>query len=270
MRCPTVVHKARIAKTKKDTSMIQLSTTSGQSPDTWKYPEPVVALVEDNIELREELTFGLTRLGFRVWAVESAAEFYQELSTRPCHVAVVDVGLPDEDGFSLSSRLRAVSAIGIIMLTGRGHLEDRVRGLQGGADAYLVKPVDLRELAAVISGVVRRTWLTPSPLPAPAEVSLGADWTLEAAERVLVAPRGAWRLRLTASEYAFMEHMLRSFRQVVSRAEAADAIDPTRPADFDLHRIDMLVSRLRRKAEEAQVELPLRAVRGRGYVFGRE
>lgn len=230
----------------------------------------MVALVEDNIELREELTFGLTRLGFRVWAVESAAEFYQELSTRPCHVAVVDVGLPDEDGFSLSSRLRAVSAIGIIMLTGRGHLEDRVRGLQGGADAYLVKPVDLRELAAVISGVVRRTWLTPSPLPAPAEVSLGADWTLEAAERVLVAPRGAWRLRLTASEYAFMEHMLRSFRQVVSRAEAADAIDPTRPPDFDLHRIDMLVSRLRRKAEEAQVELPLRAVRGRGYVFGRE
>lgn len=253
----------------EDISMIQYST-SRQASEGWKHPEPVVALVEDDPDLREELTFGLTRLGFRVWAVESAAEFYQELGERPCHVALIDVGLPDEDGFSLSSRLRAVSGIGIIMLTGRGHLEDRVRGLQGGADAYLVKPVDLRELAAVISGVVRRTWFPGAQLAAPVEVNLGMDWTLEPTERVLVAPQGAWRLRLTASEYAFMDHMLRNFQQVVSRAQAADAIDPTRPADFDLHRIDMLVSRLRRKAEEAQVELPLRAVRGRGYVFGRE
>lgn len=251
--------------------MIQgVTEPNGHPSEGWTPPEPIVALVEDNTELREELTFGLTRLGFRVWSAASAAEFYQGLSTRACHVVVVDVGLPGEDGFSVSSRLRAISPIGIVMLTGRGHLEDRVRGLQGGADAYLVKPVDLRELAAVISGVMRRLSLTTAQLPAPPLVNLGADWTLEAAERVLVSPRGTWRLRLTNSEYVFMEHMLRNFRQVVSRAEAADAIDPTRAEDFDLHRIDMLVSRLRRKAEEAQVDLPLRAVRGRGYVFGRD
>jgi len=233
-----------------------------------KLPEPVVALVEDNPDLREEIVFGLTRLGFQVWAVASAAEFYQEVTTRPCHVAIVDVGLPDEDGFSVSARLRAISPIGIIMMTGRGHIEDRVRGLQGGADAYLVKPVDLRELAAVISGVVRRLWATPPTLPAPPEVNVGADWTLEPAERLLVAPMRAGQMRLTNSEYLFMQHMLRNFRQVVTRAQAADAIDPTRQSDFDLHRIDMLVSRLRRKAEEARIDFPLRAVRGRGYIFG--
>ncbi len=250
--------------------MIQEATVPNQTPDGWGHSEPVVALVEDDIELREELVFGLTRLGFKVWSAASAAEFYRGLASRACHVVVVDVGLPGEDGFSVSSRLRAISSIGIILLTGRGHVEDRVRGLQGGADAYLVKPVDLRELAAVISGVVRRLWQTPAKLPEPSQVNLAADWTLEAAERVLVAPGEAWRLRLTNSEYIFVEHMLRHFKQVVSRAEAADAIDPARPVDFDLHRIDMLVSRLRRKAEDAQVDLPLRAVRGRGYVFGRD
>lgn len=250
--------------------MTQEAITSVQAPEVWTLPEPIVALVEDNIDLREELTFGLGRLGFKVWTASSAAEFYRELGTRACHVVVVDVGLPDEDGFSITSRLRAISPIGIIMLTGRGHIDDKVRGLQGGADAYLVKPVDLRELAAVISGLVRRLAQVPVQLPAPPSVNLGADWTLEAGERVLIAPGDAWRLRLTVSEYAFIEHMLRNFRQVVTRADAANAIDPNSSADFDLHRIDMLVSRLRRKATEAQCNLPLRAIRGRGYVFGHD
>jgi len=234
----------------------------------WVHPEPAVALLEDDTDLREELLFGLERMGFQVWGASSATEFYRTLTTRACHVAIIDVGLPGEDGFSVASRLRAISPVGIIMLTARGHLEDRVRGLQGGADAYMVKPADLRELAAVLLGVMRRLWLYAGQLPAATQVNIGAEWTLEARERVLVAPRGAWRLRLTGSEYAFIDYMLRHFGQVVSRADVASAIDPGYRPDYDLHRIDMLVSRLRRKAEAAGIDLPLRAIRGKGYAFG--
>lgn len=232
--------------------------------------EPIIAILEDDTDLREELAFGLERLGFRVWSATSAAEFFQELPRRSCHVAIVDVGLPEIDGFSVAARLRSISSVGIVMLTARGHIEDRVRGLQGGADAYMVKPADLRELSAVLLGVLRRLYpAQPQSIEKPsAPPAQRNSWSLNTNERLLVGPDSRHSLRLTQSEYAFMTLVLQRQGMVVSRMEAARAISHNVTPDYDLHRIDMLVSRLRRKAEEAGMELPLRAVRGKGYLFG--
>lgn len=179
------------------------------------------------------------------------------------------MGLPEIDGFSVVARLRSISSMGIVMLTARGHVEDRVRGLQGGADAYLVKPADLRELSAVLLGLLRRLHpaqqnvepTTCTPLPRH-------NWSLNTNERLLVSPDARQSLRLTQSEYAFMSLVLQRQGAVVSRLEAAQAISHEVPPDYDLHRIDMLVSRLRRKADDAGMDLPLRAIRGKGYLFG--
>lgn len=242
---------------------------SSSQSGTGELAEPIIAILEDDTDLREELAFGLERLGFRVWSASSAAEFFQELPRRSCHVVIVDVGLPEIDGFSVVARLRSISAVGIVMLTARGHIEDRVRGLQGGADAYMVKPADLRELSAVLLGVLRRlqpaSQTTDKPNPPQSQPR---NWSLNTNERLLVAPDARHSLRLTQSEYAFMALVLQRQGLVVSRMEAARAVSHNVSPDYDLHRIDMLVSRLRRKADEAGMDLPLRAIRGKGYLFG--
>ncbi|TSH98410.1 response regulator transcription factor [Verticiella sediminum] len=229
--------------------------------------QPVVGLLEDDDDLREELRTGLERMGFAVWDCATAADFHAELGRRPCHVAIIDVGLPDEDGFSVSARLRVLSQVGIVMLSGRSAIEDRVRGLQGAADAYLVKPVDLRELAAVLTAVLRRAWAGADTPTARSASAQSDDWRVDVAERALVAPGDAWRLRLTQSESAMLVHLLGRGGEPASRQQILEAIDPLAGGEHELHRVDMLVSRLRRKAESVGVELPIRSVRGHGYRF---
>ena len=116
-----------------------------------------IGLLEDDADFREELALGLGGYGFRVaFACDNAAAFYRRLQEQPCDIVILDAHLPGEDGFSVATRLRALSPVGIVMLTGRSALEDRVRGLEGGADVYMTKPVDLLELSSVIRSLARR------------------------------------------------------------------------------------------------------------------
>jgi DNA-binding response OmpR family regulator len=217
---------------------------------------PVVYLVEDHTELREELVSGLSELGFDVIGFGDAPEFYRAFGARRCDVAVLDVGLPQEDGFSIAARLHAMSEAGIVMLTARSSLEDRIRGLQGGADAYVVKPVDLRELAAIIHSVFRRV-RGRTQRPPPWRVSEDG-WTL-------YSPEGRF-LPLTEAERCVVGQLMASLGECVTRQTMMAALADD-PGQYDPHRLDALISRLRRKAAEAGLTLPLRAVRGIGYVF---
>lgn len=235
--------------------------------DGMLHTEPVVALLEDDDDFREELAAGLRRYGFLVWGARSAAEFSARMALQPCNAAVIDIGLPGVDGLTVTSRLRAASDVIIVMVTGRGHSDDRVRGLECGADAYLVKPVSLSELSAVLLGGLRRLWMG-RPLESVAFAARPvAGWVLDPSHRELIAPEGAWRLRLTQSEARFVGHLLAQHDRVVTREEAAQAIHPEGERHDDLHWVDMLVSRLRRKAAQGGIDLPLRAVRGQGYRF---
>ena len=118
-----------------------------------------IALLDDDELLRERiLRPGLANYGFAVAGTATAADLYSHLQRYPVDIAVLDVGLPDQDGFTVARAVRALfPRIGIVMLTGRGETPDRVRGLSEGADAYLAKPVEIELLAATVHSLRSRS-----------------------------------------------------------------------------------------------------------------
>jgi len=219
----------------------------------------LIYLIEDEADLREELVFSLGAMGFEAQGFGDAAEFYRALVARRCDITVVDVGLPGEDGFSVARHVHSAGGIGVVMLTARRALEDRLQGLQEGADAYLVKPVDVRELAATLRAVARRLGNAGvAPKPAPGWQLAEGGWVLRDPERR--------ELSLTTAERAFLNCLFENRGQPVTRDALIVALGGN-TFDFDPHRLDSLASRLRRKAQEVGINLPLRSVRNTGYVF---
>lgn len=221
-----------------------------------------ICIVEDEADLREDLVDTLLEAGFGVRGFSASRELYAALLAAPCNIAILDIGLPGEDGFSIAARLRSLGKMGIIMLSARTAIDDRVRALQGGADVYLTKPVDLRELLAVVTSLARRLAVA-EPLPIePADITPN-PWSLSADGWIAIAPN-ATPLPLTAQERAFLVRLWRCVGEAVSREELAIALGGD-PYEYDFHRLDTLVSRLRRKSSDIGLTLPVRAVRGTGY-----
>lgn len=219
-----------------------------------------IAVVEDDVDLREGILVPeLTDQGFAVTGVGSAGELYRRLLTEHYDLIVLDVGLPDESGFDVARYLRTTSKVGIIMLTGRSEVPDRVRGLVDGADAYLAKPVATELLVATIRSLQRRSELSRvADAPRP--------WRIQPDGWQLLAPNGRV-VELNSSERSIVQALLDAAGQPVSRATLiANLTDDE--YDFDPHRLEMIVHRLRRRAAASTgMELPLRAVRGVGYLF---
>ena len=234
---------------------------------------PRIGLLEDDDDFREELALGLKGFGFHVaFAASDSTSFLRAFAGHGCDIAILDVNVPGEGGFAVATRLRAGHAVGIIMLTGRDALEDRVRGLEGGADVYVTKPVDLLELASIIRSLARRMRLSglrrgdTGGAAVPAMRGPHAGWSLQDGGWILAAPDGA-TLRLSAQERIFLGALLDAAGDVVTRHELSELFQPDDPSEFDLRRIDVLVSRLRAKAQAGGMKLPLISVRGKGYVF---
>ncbi|CAM3630053.1 response regulator transcription factor [Bordetella flabilis] len=228
-----------------------------------------IGLLEDDADFREELVLGLGGYGFRVnFACGSAAEFHRYMETHPCDVVILDANVQGgEDGFSVATRLRALQPVGIVMLTGRAALEDRVRGLEGGADIYMTKPVDLLELSSVIRSLARRMRLSRNPAPQGAAAERASQtWSLQDGGWILVSPEGS-SLHLSAQERVFLNALIDASGNVVSRQALSELFSPSNPSEFELRRIDVLVSRLRAKAQSSGMKLPVLSVRGQGYVF---
>jgi DNA-binding response OmpR family regulator len=223
-----------------------------------------VMLVEDDELLRDHvLVPQLERFGFEITALGLAADLRKHLADRQPDIVVLDVGLPDSDGFEVTRQLRAEQAdIGIVMLTGRGEKADRVRGLSEGADAYLSKPVDLDILAATLYSLARR--LRANDRSASASSSEG--WRLDANGWCLLSPSGAM-VALTKTEGRLLDPFMKRPNQIISRNELI-RLFATNVYDFDPHRLDSLIHRLRKKVLNVLGEpLPLNAVHGEGYVL---
>ncbi|AZY50943.1 DNA-binding response regulator [Bordetella avium] len=230
-----------------------------------------IGLLEDDEDFREELTLGLEGYGFKVvFGRGDSASFQEALQSQRCDIVIIDANVPGEDGFSVATRLRAHSHLGIVMLTGRGAMEDRVRGLEGGADVYLTKPVDLLELSSVIRSLARRMRLArpaaAETAPVPPLRQAGQQWSLLDGGWVLACPDGG-ALHLNAQERAFLMTLMQSAGEAVTRQVLAEIIQPHNPAEFEPRRVDVMVSRLRAKAQSAGFKLPVLSVRGQGYVF---
>lgn len=217
-----------------------------------------VAVIEDNGDLREEIVFHLSHAGYQAEGVADGPGLDRVLQADAPDVVVLDIGLPGEDGFSIATRLRRDHPeIGIVMLTARSLLEDKLQGLALGADAYLVKPVDLRELIAVVASVGRR-------LPAR-QADNDSGWQLDTRRRAVVSPAGV-TASLTHTEYLLMLQLAQAAPQVASRRVLIEALGHDF-LQFDERRIEAAISRLRKKLQLGANESPLRSARTQGYVF---
>jgi two-component system OmpR family response regulator len=223
-----------------------------------------ILVVDDDAEIRDLLKRFLSKNGFRVSAVADGPRMRAALGEMKFDLVVLDVMLPGEDGLSLCRRIRSESGIPIIMLTAMGDDTDRIVGLEMGADDYLAKPFNPRELLARIKAILRRSG--QSALPGSRSVIEFEGWKLDLAKRELTAPDGRL-VDLTGGEFdllvAFVEHPQRT----LSRDQLLDLTRGRTSSPFD-RSIDIQVSRLRQKIEEDPKEPKLiKTVRSVGYIF---
>lgn len=221
-----------------------------------------ILIVEDEPRLRQDLGDFLALRGFEVTDVATAREMRAALTDRPQPaVIILDVGLPDGNGFDLAAEIRQSHDCGIIMLTAFGDSADRVRGFDSGADIYLVKHSTLREIEAATRSLLRRT----GNQPMMAEGGKGR-WILDTANWTMIAPDGQV-LKLTATEFAFLNLLCERQGEVCTRDDIVAAL--ARPGGhFDNRHLDAVVGRLRRKFERT-TNLPpaIKVVYGVGYTF---
>jgi two-component system response regulator PhoP len=227
---------------------------------------PRVAVLEDDADLRDDILVpGLRDFGFDITGAGTAAELYRHMLRQPFDMVVLDIGLPDEDGLSVVRHLRELSDMGIVMLTGQRTREDRIKALSDGADAYLAKPADVEVLAATLHSLSRRLQ-GRAPTPQPPASKPDGHWHLDTDGWCLVSPSGAV-VALTVPERSVLHTLIERAGAPVGREALISALTGD-VYDFDPHRLDMVIHRLRRKISEQTGETaPLVTARGAGYLF---
>ena len=227
---------------------------------------PHLLIVDDDAEIQALVERYFSLQGFRVSTAGDGAAMRAALAAADIDIVLLDLGLPREDGFELTRYLREHWKGAIIIITGRGESVDRVVGLELGADDYVTKPFDLRELLARVRSVLRRV--------APAQAAPGSDaqlvefagFRLDAQARRLFGRDGG-EIALTTGEFELLQVFLGAAGRVLSRDQLINQVHGRDAGPFD-RSIDVQVGRLRRKIERdaANPEL-IKSVRGAGYLF---
>ncbi len=225
---------------------------------------PHILVVDDDGEIRDLLSRFLTKHGFEVTTTGDGRQMAAALDASPIDLVILDLMLPGEDGLSICRKIRQHSAIPIIMLTAMGDEADRILGLEIGADDYVPKPFNPRELLARIKAVLRRS--AAKDQPKGGGIYRFEDWTLDPLRRELIAPDGRL-VNLTGGEFdllfAFVEHPQR----ILTRDQLLDLTRGRNATPFD-RSVDILVSRLRQKIEPDSREPKfIKTVRAAGYIF---
>ncbi len=227
-----------------------------------------ILVVDDDAEIRSLLSEYLQKNGYRVTAVADGKGMWAALDGGPrADIVVLDLMLPGDDGLTLCRNLRARSELPVIMLTARGEDTDRIVGLEMGADDYLAKPFNPRELLARIKSILRRARSLPENLQ-PDDVSRlrFAGWTLDVAARNLLSPEGVV-VALSGTEYKLLRIFLAHPNRVLNRDQLIDLMLSRDASPFD-RSIDVQVSRLRHRLGENPKEPGIiKTVRGEGYVL---
>ncbi len=218
-----------------------------------------VAVVEDDTDLLDDVSFALRDDGLVVSACADGTVLDGLMEQECFDVLVLDIGLPGENGRSIARRLRRDQPrLGIVMLTARTAIRDRIQGMEDGADVYMCKPVDLRELTLVIRSLARR--LGGEETSAPGNLSLVVS------EHLLILTSGQ-RIDLTQSETLVLSRLSRGAGGQATRRQIIEAFGESYLA-YDERRLETIVSRLRKKLEAAGLPAEtLRAVRGAGYML---
>ena len=225
-----------------------------------------VLVVDDDPAVRQMLAEYLSAHGYEVALAGSGSAMRAELERAAPAVVLLDIGLPGEDGLTLARYLRERHQVGIIMVTGAADVVDRVAGLEVGADDYIAKPFDPRELRARLKSVLRRVELKESPrLSAPLRVSIGRCF-LDLKSRTLTDAKGR-EVPITSMEFDLLKALIEHPNQVLSRDQLLTMTRNREWEPFD-RSIDIRITRLRRKLEEDPARpRAIRTVRGAGYMF---
>lgn len=227
-------------------------------------PVKRIAVVDDDPSIRETLEGFLKAEGYDICCAADAEELDRVMRLRPVDLVLLDIRLPGRDGLSLTRELREKSEIGVILITGRNDKVDRILGLEYGADDYIVKPIDERELLPRVRNLLRRVEHSRS-CNVPSTLSFGA-YRLDTRGRSLTDSAGT-NVPLTTAEFDLLQVLVRNAGQVMSRERLISAIKRRRFESMD-RTIDTLVRRLRRKIE-ADPDNPqlIKTIHGTGYVF---
>ncbi len=230
-------------------------------------PAPHILVVDDERDIREPLVKYLAKNGLRATMAASAAEARTEMKTSAIDLVVLDIMMPGEDGLSLCRHLRETTDTPVILLTAMAEDTDRVVGLEIGADDYVTKPFNPRELLARIRAVLRRAGAVPRPREAIETKRLRfAGWLLDVDRRELTGADGV-AVPLSTAEFRLLTAFLQRPHIVLSRDQLLDLTSGRAAQVFD-RSIDNQVSRLRRKIEADPKEPALiKTVWGGGYVF---
>jgi DNA-binding response OmpR family regulator len=230
-----------------------------------------IAVLDDEVDITQLLAGYLQGQGFRVTQLHSGAALMDTMRDDPPALVLLDLGLPGEDGFTIARQLREHWHSGLVIVTGRGDAVDKVVGLEVGADDYVTKPFDLRELLARIKAVLRRV-AAPAPAVTPAAPAAArgrlrfAGWLLDVDARRLSNTEGR-DVALTSGEFDLLSTFAQHPGRVLSRDFLLESTRGREAAPFD-RTIDVQVGRLRRKLEPDAVEPQIiKSVRGAGYIL---
>ena len=228
---------------------------------------PHILIVDDDFDIRDLLSKFLVKHGLRATAAADGREMKRALKDWAIDLIVLDLMLPGEDGLTLCRDLRAGSDIPVIMLTAMGEDTDRIVGLEMGADDYLAKPFNPRELLARIKAVLRRAEFLPGKPPDDNESTVSfSGWRLDLAKRELTSPGGVL-VQLSGGEFELLVVFVTHPQRVLSREQLLDLARGRDSQPFD-RSIDVQVSRLRRKIEnDPRRPVLIKTVRGGGYMF---
>ncbi len=218
-----------------------------------------VLVIEDEVSLQAQIRARLQADGYVVDTSADGKDGLYLASEYPFDAAIVDLGLPGLSGIELIRRLRSAgSSLPILILTARGRWQDKVGGLEAGADDYLVKPFQMEELLARLKALLRRALAGGNNVLRCGPIVLDP-----AAQRVSLDGRP---VELTAFEYRLLEYLMRHREKVVPKRELADYLYP-HDEDRDSNVLEVMVARLRRKLDPSGTLAPIETLRGRGYRF---
>ncbi|WNJ98362.1 response regulator transcription factor [Thalassospiraceae bacterium LMO-JJ14] len=229
-----------------------------------------ILVVEDDTFVQKALRLYLEGEGYRISTCDNGSDMHALMAKDPADLAIMDLKLPNDDGFDLTKQLREKYAVGIIILTSKDDAIDRVVGLEIGADDYVTKPWDERELLARIRSVMRRVTERRKTAAIPLDgeqrhVSFNG-WVLNLDSRELKNPDGE-KIELTSGEFSLLNEFIEKAGRVLSRDHLLSAIYSRDWEPFD-RSIDVLVTRLRRKVEQdSRHPEIIKTVRGTGYMF---
>ena len=228
-----------------------------------------IGLVEDNDDLREEFEFVLRSRGYIVWSAARGQSFLRQIQVARTDIALVDLTLPDEDGLDLIRRLRGNRSRGLIVVTARSDLATKLEAMSLGADHYLVKPLDPEELQVTIEATWRRIQgAAVGDASTRREDGLTRCWALDPVTRTLKEPTQG-TLELSGTECALLNLLTSHAGELVTKERIIEAVYPG-DANCEFHRIEVVLARLRQKARQQHIALPVRSVFGKGLVFAGE